>query len=126
MANTATRHIGTTTTRSGSLSRWRKLTLGALLTDAVLLLLLVMVILPFISKGPVEPAAIGALVGNVVLAGLVLRVRRSWPPLAASAFLLLGILGALPHDLPAVIQPDDAGHFVFAVLNFAVAGLVLQ
>ncbi|MGI8912598.1 MAG: hypothetical protein ACR2JY_02215 [Chloroflexota bacterium] len=35
-------------------------------------------------------------------------------------------VGALPHDLPAVIHPDDIGHFLFSVLllGLLVVGMI--
>jgi hypothetical protein len=117
---TAARPTSTRSTDVRPISTWRKLTVGSLAATGLAFLLLETVIAPFVSKEPVEPAVIVVLAIDFVLAGILLRARQTWLSLVAAAFLLIGMIGAAPHDLPAVIHPDNAGHFVFSVLIFAL------
>ncbi|MDQ2741578.1 MAG: hypothetical protein M3Z66_04680, partial [Chloroflexota bacterium] len=87
---------------------------------ALLFLLLETVVTTYITKEGVEPPVIVVLVADLVLAGLLLRVRQAWLSLVAAAFLLVGMIGAAPHDVPGIVHPDSLGHFLFSVLIFAV------
>lgn len=107
-------------TATRPMSTWRNLTIAALVATGLLYLLLEAVIAPLMTHEELEPIVAVVLVGNFVLAGLLLRVRAGWLALVAAAFLLLGVRGAIPHDLPAVIHPDGVGHFVFGVLLLGV------
>lgn len=121
----ATRRSSDRSAAAGPLSTWSKLTVAALVTVAILYLFLETVVRGQ-TKDPVEPTVLALLVGDLVVAGLLLRRRRRWLPLAAAALLLVGLVGAIPHDLPAIVQPDDIAHFVFSVLllGLSVVGMV--
>lgn len=108
------------------ISAWRKRTIAALVTAAALYLFLELVVTTFATKEAKEPAVFVLAGIDLVLAALLLRVRQGWLSLVAVAFLLLGMIGAAPHDLGALIHPDDPAHFVFSVLIFGVlaAGII--
>lgn len=105
----------------------REVTLIAVLLAQAALFVFLETMVTLVEKNPlIVPVAV-LLVGDVVLAGVLLAARARWLPLVVAAFLLLRMLGTVPYDLPAVIHPVSVVKAVFGVLSLIVPliGLVI-
>jgi len=98
------------------MTRWDKTTAAALIAVAVLYIFLETVVLSHTHES-VEASVLVLLAADLVTGGLIFRLRLWWMPLLGAALLLIGMVAAIPHDLPTVIHPpNDPVHLVFSLL----------
>jgi len=102
-------------------SRWTpaRLTIVALVANAVLYIFLILVMTLVDKDKLLIPLPI-IVVGDLVLAAVLFRAPRRWAFVLAAAFLLIMMLGTLPHDLPQVTHPAGIDRFIFGVLALIV------
>jgi hypothetical protein len=96
-----------------------KALIATLLTNAGLYIFLEVVVTLVEHGQPIIPVIV-LLFGNLVLSGALLATRWRWLPAIAALFMLAGMLGTVPHDLPDVTHPVSAIRFVFGVLGILV------